>query len=104
MARILAVDDELSVRRGVAQLLRRIGHEVHEAPAGRLALRAAAQRSFDVAIVDYDLPELGGLSVLQGVRQKVKDETYAPAGAQLAVCHQPNGAFYGLQVRHDALN
>ena len=69
MARILAVDAQPAARQSVTRLLRRAGHEVYEAPEGRPALRLAASRPFDVAIVDQELPELDGLHVLQRLRE-----------------------------------
>jgi CheY-like chemotaxis protein len=56
MARILAVDDEPLVRRAVARVMTRLGHDVAEAPDGTSALTLVRETAFDVAFVDYDMP------------------------------------------------
>jgi EAL domain-containing protein (putative c-di-GMP-specific phosphodiesterase class I)/CheY-like chemotaxis protein len=69
MARILAVDDDPLIRRAIERILRRAGHEILQASHGDEALRLAEDRSFDVALVDYQLPTLDGLEVLQRLRE-----------------------------------
>lgn len=69
MARILAVEDDALVRRCIRRILARKGHEVVEAAHGPEGLRHAAEQSFDVALVDYNLPILDGVEVLQRLRE-----------------------------------
>ena len=69
MARILAVDDDALVRRCIQRILRRQGHEVVEATHGAQALRLLQDRSFDIALVDYQLPQMDGIEVLQKLRE-----------------------------------
>lgn len=69
MARILAVEDDALVRRCIRRILTRKGHEVIEAAHGPEGLRHAAEQSFDVALVDYNLPMLDGVEVLQRLRE-----------------------------------
>ncbi len=69
MATILAVDDDPLIRRCIDRILRREGHEVIQASHGGDALRLAADRAFDVALVDYQLPLLDGLEVLSRLRE-----------------------------------
>jgi EAL domain-containing protein (putative c-di-GMP-specific phosphodiesterase class I)/CheY-like chemotaxis protein len=69
MARILAVDDDALVRRCIQRILRRQGHEVVEASHGAQALRLLQDRSFDIALVDYQLPQMDGIEVLQKLRE-----------------------------------
>ena len=69
MARILAVDDDALVRRCIQRILRRQGHEVVEASHGAQALRLVQDRSFDIALVDYQLPQMDGIEVLQKLRE-----------------------------------
>jgi EAL domain-containing protein (putative c-di-GMP-specific phosphodiesterase class I) len=69
MARILAVDDEPLVRRAVARVMTRLGHDVAEAPDGTSALTLVRETAFDVAFVDYDMPGgVDGLAVLSHLR------------------------------------
>jgi len=69
MARILTGDEEPTVRRSISQILRRHGHEVHQAAHGATALRMASTRNFDVVLVDYQLQGQDGLEVLQRIRE-----------------------------------
>ena len=69
MARILAVDDDPLVRRCISRILVNAGHEVVPASHGADALQLASDRAFDVALVDYHLPFLDGLEVLQRLRE-----------------------------------
>lgn len=69
MARILAVDDDPLVRRCISRVLVNAGHEVVPAGHGADALQIASDRAFDVALVDYHLPFIDGLEVLQRLRE-----------------------------------
>ncbi len=69
MARILAVEDDALVRRCIRRILARKGHEVIEAAHGPEGLRHASEQSFDVALVDYNLPIIDGVEVLQRLRE-----------------------------------
>jgi EAL domain-containing protein (putative c-di-GMP-specific phosphodiesterase class I) len=69
MARILTVDDEPLIRKQISRILVRQGHEVFQASHGKEALHLAASRSFDLALVDYNLPFFDGLEVLQRLRE-----------------------------------
>ena len=69
MARILAVDDDPLVRRCISRILVNAGHEVVPAGHGADALQIASDRAFDVALVDYHLPFIDGLEVLQRLRE-----------------------------------
>ena len=69
MARILAVDDDPLVRRCISRILVNAGHDVVPAGHGADALQLASDRAFDVALVDYHLPFIDGLEVLQRLRE-----------------------------------
>lgn len=53
----LLVDDEPGIREGLAALLRRKGHEVHTAGDCAAAAARLAERSFDLVITDWRLPD-----------------------------------------------
>lgn len=72
MATILIVDDEESVARTVAHLLRKIGHTPIVAGNGAAALQAAWAHP-DLILLDLGLPDLPGEEVLR--RLKAQPET-----------------------------
>ncbi len=69
MARVLVVDDDVTVREVVATYLREARHEVVEAPDGGTALRVMADRPADLVVLDLMLPDVDGLEVCRRVRQ-----------------------------------
>jgi two-component system, OmpR family, response regulator len=66
--RALVVDDEPMLADLVAMSLSLIGWEVRVAHAGRAAVQAARDQQPDVLVLDWMLPELNGLEVLERVR------------------------------------
>jgi two-component system, chemotaxis family, chemotaxis protein CheY len=67
MARILAVDDSVSMRGMVAFTLRGAGHEVAEAENGQLALDLAREAAFDLVLADVNMPVMDGISMLRAM-------------------------------------
>lgn len=58
---VLLVDDEDLVRAGTAEMLREIGHEVHQAAGGGQALALLAQGlKVDAIVSDYMMPQMNG--------------------------------------------
>lgn len=68
-ARILVVDDELSLRRLMRLYLGKAGFAVQEASTGSQALAALRRGDIDLAIVDVMLPELDGFEVVRQARR-----------------------------------
>jgi two-component system KDP operon response regulator KdpE len=67
-ARILLVDDELSIQRAVAPLLRARGFEVEVVATGTEAVRIVSTRPPDLMVLDLGLPDLDGTEVCRRVR------------------------------------
>jgi two-component system KDP operon response regulator KdpE len=67
-ARILFVDDEPALQRAVAPLLRSRGYDVEVAATGTGALKAFAERTPDLIVLDLGLPDLEGTEVCKRVR------------------------------------
>jgi DNA-binding response OmpR family regulator len=65
MARLLLVEDDRLIGRVLDAALRRDGYDVRWHPTGGDAVRDAAAREFDLAIVDLGLPDVDGLAVCQ---------------------------------------
>jgi two-component system phosphate regulon sensor histidine kinase PhoR len=69
-ARILVVDDEYGVRSGIRQILEIEGYEVEEAATGKEALALLESCDYDVALLDYRLPDVDGLTILQTIKER----------------------------------
>jgi two-component system KDP operon response regulator KdpE len=67
-ARILLVDDEPSIQRGLAPLLTSRGYEVESATTGLAALVAYERVPPDAIILDLSLPDLEGGEVCRRIR------------------------------------
>jgi len=67
---ILIVDDEYGVRSGIRAILEMEGYEVAEAEDGAGALARLEERDYEVALLDYRLPDTDGLSLLQTMKQR----------------------------------
>ena len=68
-ARILVVEDELSMRRLLRLYLTKAGFTVEEAATGREGLAALLRGGTDLAIVDVMLPEIDGFELVRQARQ-----------------------------------
>lgn len=68
MAKILAVDDSVSMRNMVAFTLRGAGHEVQEAADGNAALSAAKAGRFDLVLADVNMPGMDGITLTRELR------------------------------------
>ncbi len=68
-ARIVVVEDEPAIRRGVSDALRLSGYEVAEAADGAVGLREAASAGVDLVLLDIMLPRKDGLEVLSDLRR-----------------------------------
>ncbi|MCP4217150.1 MAG: response regulator [bacterium] len=60
MIRVLAVDDEPSIRNSLGQFLEDYDFDVITASSAEEALELLAKQVFDVAVVDLRLPEMNG--------------------------------------------
>jgi two-component system KDP operon response regulator KdpE len=69
-ARILLVDDELSIQRTVEPLLRSRGFDVEVAGTAREALSALDRQMPDLLVLDLGLPDLDGIEVCRRVRER----------------------------------
>jgi two-component system KDP operon response regulator KdpE len=69
-ARILLVDDEVSIQRAVGPLLRSRGFEVEVANSGQAALLAAEASPPDLIVLDLGLPDIDGTEVCRRIRQR----------------------------------
>jgi two-component system, OmpR family, KDP operon response regulator KdpE len=68
VTRVLVVDDEPQILRGLKTNLVARGYEVDTAAEGETALELASRRRPDVVIVDLGLPGIDGVEVIRGLR------------------------------------
>jgi DNA-binding response OmpR family regulator len=68
--RILVVEDETPIAEAVGYALREAGYEVDTLADGEAALAAAAERAYDLMVLDLLLPGLPGLDVCRRLRAK----------------------------------
>ncbi len=69
MARILIVDDDVSLLASLRSILEDEGHEVEEAVDGAQALRRFAGRPSDLIITDVYMPEMNGIEFAMRVQE-----------------------------------
>jgi len=70
MSRILVVEDDPAILRGLADSLRRESYEVLTAADGESAWRSVEQKCPDLVILDLMLPKLSGYEVCRKMRSK----------------------------------
>ena len=67
--RILAIEDDPAIRRGIVDALRFSGYETLEAADGEAGMEMALRRQFDLLLLDLVLPQRDGFEILQEVRR-----------------------------------
>ncbi len=70
IGRVLLVEDEESNRTVLTLMLENLGLEVAAVNSGQAAVDAACRNSFDVILMDIQLPDISGLQVARQLRDK----------------------------------
>lgn len=97
MASILVVDDEAGVRDLICDALRIAGHEPEAAVDGAQALDLFRRRSYDLCIVDINMPGVDGFTFVERIREG-EDETPI---LLLSARNAPRDVTHGLRVGAD---
>jgi DNA-binding NtrC family response regulator len=71
--RILIAEDEKSQRELLEGFLKKEGFSVETVPNGRQAIEKIGADFFDIAFLDYKMPELDGLQTLREMRKRFPD-------------------------------
>lgn len=75
---VLLVEDDAIVAAVVRGLLERAGHQVHYVTNGLAALAELAQASFDIILLDLDLPGIDGFQMARLIRQREESGRRTP--------------------------
>ncbi len=70
---ILIVDDEVELARAAKEFLFSRGYEVKVALKGSNALRLLKVHSFDLLLLDINIPDVSGLHIIRAVKQMERD-------------------------------
>lgn len=73
MSKILIVDDEENIREVLSGILEDEGYCVEKAKNGIEGLKAALSGIFDLVILDVWLPGMGGIEVLEKIKEEMPD-------------------------------
>lgn len=73
MRAALIVDDDTAILRNLGRLLRENGYEVAAVMTGEEAILEIKKRHFDLLLLDYVLPDMTGLTLLEAISDKVRD-------------------------------
>jgi DNA-binding response OmpR family regulator len=76
MARILLVDDEKTIHTFLRHVLGKRGHEVDSALSGVLALEKVEQTSYDLYLIDLDMPEMSGEELVVKLKRQGKGDPF----------------------------
>ncbi len=67
---VLIIDDEAAIRESLETLLEFEGYSVESAETGEEGLAKLAERPFDLALLDFALPDRNGLEILADIRAR----------------------------------
>ncbi len=67
--RLAILEDDAAQAEALAGWLKAAGHDCHVYPAGKTLLKDAGRESFDLVILDWEVPDLSGMHVLRWIRR-----------------------------------
>jgi two-component system sensor histidine kinase RpfC len=82
--RILVAEDNPTNQMVIAKLLERAGHEVKVVGDGQKALEGLRNEPFDIALLDLNMPQMGGLETAKRYMAEMKEKKSVPLVALTA--------------------
>jgi two-component system response regulator (stage 0 sporulation protein F) len=73
MATILIIDDDAQTRTMLRNILQQDGHQIREAPNGRIGLMLSREEPADLVMTDILMPERDGMEVTLALTQEFLD-------------------------------
>jgi DNA-binding response OmpR family regulator len=67
---VLIIDDDKSVLRTFSRVLAKCGYEVETAETGKEALEKISKKPYDVALIDFRLPDMDGTELLSKAKNQ----------------------------------
>src|SRR5438445_321145 len=67
--RILVVDDDVDTCRNLSDILTDLGYQVETAHDGLTALELVRRRPYEVALLDYKMPGMDGLTLYREIKK-----------------------------------
>jgi two-component system chemotaxis response regulator CheY len=68
--KILTVDDMATMRKIIKSLLNQLGYkDIDEAENGKEALAKLKQQKYDLVLLDWNMPEMDGITLLREIRK-----------------------------------
>jgi len=71
--RVAVLDDDQALLDLAQQTLRTMGHEFHGFTDGKTLLRALRRDTFDLLILDWQLPDVSGIEVMRWIRDNLAE-------------------------------
>ena len=68
MASVVVAEDNVEHQRAIAEVVRRLGHDVTVVADGREGLAAVTRQRPDLVVADVDMPRLNGLQLCRAIR------------------------------------
>lgn len=106
---ILIVDDEEDTRRSLTDLLSQQGYTVNTASDGHRAVTALEEGGADLVILDLNMPDMTGLSVLRRLQGRrpglpvIAISAYASKEMKLELLQEGARSFFPKPIDIDAL-
>jgi len=94
MKKILVIDDEMSIRLLLREIIEDIDMEVFEAETAIVGLQMIEEQKFDLIIMDIQMPQMNGLDAMR----KIREITDTPVFILTAFSHL-DGVVENLEVK-----